>query len=430
MPRDARGLALAVLEAALGPARRPAEEAFHALAARTRLAPRDRAFARRLYATVFRRLGELDRTIDRFCPRPPRRRLVRQILRLGLVQLVHLGTPPHAAVAETVALARRVAPPYGGFVNAVLRRAARERPEPLAGEAAVRANTPAWLLESWTAAFGEARALAVGRVHLEEPPLDLRPLSDAEGWAARLGGVLLPTGVVRLPATRPVEDLPGYAEGAWIVQDLAAGLPARLLAPDAGARVLDLCAAPGGKTVQLAAAGARVVAVDVSAARLGRLRANLARTGLAARVEVVTADARTFTPAEPFPFVLLDAPCTATGTIRRHPDVPWRRKPGDVARMAALQDELLDAAVRALAPEGRLVYAVCSLQPEEGEARVDAFLRRHPGLAVEPIRPEELAGLPATVTAAGFVRTFPSDPAERGGMDGFFVARFRRLARG
>ncbi len=422
---DARALALAVLEAALGPERRPAEETFARLAATSGLDRRDRAFARRLYATALRRLGELDRLMARYCPRRPRRRL-RHLLRLGLVQLVHLATPPHAAVATSVALARRLAPAQAAFVNAVLRRAAREHPPPLAGAAAVEANTPAWLFERWCETYGRAQTLAIGQMHLEEPPLDLRPLADAVLWAERLGGDLLPGGVVRLARAQPVESLPGYGEGAWIVQDVAAGLPACLLGARPHEPVLDLCAAPGGKTVQLAAAGARVVAVDISRSRMERLRANLTRTRLIERVELVAADARSFQPAQPFARVLLDAPCTATGTIRRHPDILWTKQPEDVARMAALQDELLEAAVRVLAPGGRLVYAVCSLQPEEGDARITALLARHPELEVEPPRAEELAGLPVTVTPAGFVRTLPSDLAERGGMDGFFIARLRR----
>lgn len=425
--RDARELALRVLEAALGPQRLPAEETFQRLVARARLDARDRAFARRLYATVFRRLGEIDRLIARTCERAPKR-TVRNLLRLGIAQLVHLGTPPHAAVAETVALTRRLVPAYAGFVNAVLRRIAREAPQPLAGEEAARVNTPGWLFAAWSRAWGEEAAVRIALAHLREPPLDIRPLADPERWAERLGGELLPTGVVRLSRTLPVEELPGYAEGAWIVQDVAAGLPALLLGARPGERVLDLCAAPGGKTVQLAAAGARVVAVDVSAARLVRLRDNLARTGLAERVEVVEADVRTFRPAAPAARMLLDAPCTATGTIRRHPDIPHTKRPEDVARMAALQAELLAAAARMVEPGGVLVYAVCSLQPEEGEERIAALLEAGHDLAPDPVRPEELQGLPARIDAAGCVRTFPFLMEEKGGMDGFFVARLRRRA--
>jgi len=425
--RDARELALRVLEAALGPERRAAEETFQRLVAGAPLDRRERAFARRLYATVFRRLGEIDGLIARACPRPPRR-ILRNLLRLGIAQLVHLDTPPHAAVGETVALTRRLVPAYAGFVNAVLRRIARERPRPLEGAEAARANAPAWLFESWTQAWGEEAALRIALAHLREPPFDIRPLLDPEAWARRLGGELQPTGAVRLFRTVPVEELPGYAEGAWIVQDVAAGLPAMLLGARAGETVLDLCAAPGGKTVQLAAAGARVVAVDVSAARLRRLRENLERTHLAKQVEVVEADVRTFRPEAPAPRVLLDAPCTATGTIRRHPDIQHAKRPGDVARMAELQRALLAAAAEMVEPGGVLVYAVCSLQPEEGEERIAALLEARPELARDPIRPEELAGLPARIDGQGQLRTFPFLLEEKGGMDGFFVARLRRRA--
>lgn len=425
--RDARELALRVLEAALGPQRLPAEETFQRLASRTRLDARDRAFARRLYATVFRRLGEIDRLIERTCEHPPKR-TVRNLLRLGIAQLVHLGTPPHAAVGETVGLTRRLVPAYAGFVNAVLRRIARERPRPLEGEEAGRINAPSWLFAAWSRAWGEDAAVRIAAMHLREPPLDLRPLADPEAWAQRLGGALLPTGVVRLPGTGPVEELPGYAEGAWIVQDVAAGLPALLLDPRPGERVLDLCAAPGGKTVQLAAAGAVVSAVDVSPGRLARLRANLERTGLVERVEVVEADVRSFRPGSPAPRVLLDAPCTATGTIRRHPDIQHTKRPEDVGRMAALQAELLAAAAEMVAPGGVLVYAVCSLHPAEGEERVAALLEARSDFASDPVRPEELRGLPARIDERGSVRTFPFHLEEKGGMDGFFTARLRRRA--
>ena len=425
MERDqgllSRALALAVVEGALGPARRAAEELFQRHPLTARLEPRDRAFARRLYATVFRRLGEIDRALAPLLGRRPKR-LVANLLRLGAAQLLFLKTPPYAAVAATVALARRRAPAYAGLVNAVLRRLAAAPPAPLAPEQAARLNTPAWLWRRWVRHFGEAEALAIARAHLDEPPLDLQVKEDPEGWARRLEARILPDGTLRR-ATAPVETLAGYAEGAFWVQDAAAALAARLLGPVAGEPVLDLCAAPGGKTFQLACAGARVLAVDRSPRRAAVLRANLARLGLEA--EVVVADVRAFPSDQRWPSVLLDAPCSATGTIRRHPDIPWTKREDDLLRLAALQDQLLDSAADRLAPGGRLVYAVCSLEPEEGEERIARLLARRPELVRDPIRSEELRGLPGRLSPLGEVRTLPSGLAEQGGMDGFFLARLK-----
>ena len=246
--------------------------------------------------------------------------------------------------------------------------------------------------------------------------------AHADIWAARLDATLLPTGSLRRPLGGAVRDLPGYAEGAWWVQDAAAALPARLLGDVAGATVIELCAAPGGKTAQLAAMGAKVIAVDRGPDRLARLVENLNRLGLAA--ETVRADAREWRPAEAAPFVLLDAPCTATGTIRRHPDVARLKQPADVARLAALQDRLLDAAAAMLAPGGALVYCVCSLLPEEGPARIAALLGRQPDLARESVT---LEALPEVINDAGELRSLPSHLAESGGLDGFYAARLRRV---
>jgi len=422
----ARQLALDVLEAVFAPKPRPADEVFRSHRLLARLAPRDRAFARLLWATTLRRLGEIDRMLARLVRRSPGR-TARNILRLAAAQLVFLGTPAHAAVAESVALARQRVPARAGFVNAVCRRLAAEPPAPLPDEQAARIDTPAWLFDRWSRSYGEETALAVARAHLHEPPLDLQVRGDPEAWAERLGAEVLPDGTLRRPAGGAVEELPGYAEGAFWVQDVAAALPARLLGEVRGRRVLDLCAAPGGKTAQLCVLGARVTAVEQKPARAALLRANLERLGLEA--EVVENDVREFRPEEPAPFVLLDAPCSATGTIRRHPDIPWTKRPGDIPRLAEVQRGLLAAAAAMLTPGGILVYAVCSLEPEEGPEVVAATLADRPELERVPVLPEELAGLPVDVTAAGEVRTLPSHLAERGGMDGFFVARLRRSER-
>ncbi|MCU0944186.1 MAG: rRNA cytosine-C5-methylase [Rubritepida sp.] len=374
---------------------------------------RDRAAGHRIAATVLRRLGSLDAALEPFLRRAPPAPAQRA-LRIGAAELLLLGTPPHAAVASAVALAPR---PLAGLVNAVLRRLAAEGPAALEGLDAERLDTPAWLWAAWHAAHG-ARVRAIAAAHRAEAPLDLtlRP-----GAPPPPGATLLPTGTARLPPGTRILDLPGFADGAFWAQDAAAGLPARLLAPQPGERIADLCAAPGGKTAQLAAAGAEVFAVEREAARLPRLRENMARLHLSPTI--VHADAATWAPPAPLDAILLDAPCTATGTIRRHPDVAHLKRPKDVARHAAEQRRLLAAAARMLRPGGRLVFATCSLQPEEGEAHLASLPE---GMQLDPIRPEELPGLGAAITPAGALRTAPDLWAEAGGMDGFFAMRLRR----
>ena len=394
--------------------RRPLEDALDALPA---IDARDRAAAHRLAAAVLRRLGSLDAVLEPLLKKAPPEP-VRHVLRLGAAQLLLLDTPPHAAVATAVALARsRGLAPFAGLVNAVLRRVAEAGPSALDELDAARLDTPAWL---WSAWGGEARAIAEAHRHAAPLDITLRP-----GAAPPPAGDVLPTGSVRFPAGSRVPELPGYAEGALWVQDAAAALPATLLAPRPGERIADLCAAPGGKTAQLAAAGAAVIAIERDSARLVRLRENLARLRLAA--ETVAADATAWTPPGPLDAVLLDAPCSATGTIRRHPDVPHLKRPRDLAALTAQQDRLLDAAAAMLRPGGRLLYAVCSLQPEEGRSRIDAALARLP-LRPAPFTPGEMAALPEARTKAGDLRTLPSFWPDRGGMDGFFAARLIRAA--
>lgn len=411
MQDPTRDAAFTLLSAVLD-RHRPLEEALDALPP---LAPRDRAAAHRLTAAVLRRLGSLDAALEPYLAKAPPTP-VRHVLRLGAAALLLLGTPTHAAVATAVALARsRGLAPFAGLVNAVLRRLAAAGPAALESLDGPRLDTPPWLWTAWGAA---ARAIATA--HQAEAPLDL---SVAPGCTPPPDGVALPTGSWRYPAGTRVTDLPGFAEGQFWVQDAAAALPARLLAPAAGARVIDLCAAPGGKTAQLAAMGAQVTAVERDPARLARLAENLARLHL--RAEQVAADARDWRPAVPADAVLLDAPCSATGTIRRHPDVPYLKRPRDIQALAAQQDALLDAASAMLRPGGRLLYAVCSLQPEEGPARAAAALGRLP-LRPDPVHAGEVPGLAEAITAEGHVRTTPALWAERGGMDGFFLARFIR----
>jgi 16S rRNA (cytosine967-C5)-methyltransferase len=335
-----------------------------------------------------------------------------------------MRVPVHAAIDTAVEMARNdpKARHFAGLINAVLRRLGEAGIEP----DTLHLNTPAWLWRRWTANYGEAAAQAIAMRHAEDPPLDITPRADASGWAERLGGILLPTGTVRIasPGGR-VEDLPGYASGDWWVQDAAAALPARLIGDPAGLRVLDLCAAPGGKTAQLAAAGAEVVAVDRAAARLKRVTDNLARLGLAAAT--VAADATQWRPQGLAEAVLLDAPCSATGTIRRHPDIPWLKSPDDVATLVGLQDRLLAAAVEMVAPGGILVFCTCSLQPEEGPARIAALLARDARVERVAVRPEEIGGLPELVTPEGDLRTLPCHLPDQGGLDGFYACRLRRV---
>ena len=400
----ARAAAVAMLDAVLGEGRMLAE------AAGPDLLPEDRARALRLAAAVLRRLEPADRALAAHLrKRPPLRAM--NILRLAVVER-SLGAPGHGVVNAAVEIARagRKTAHLAGLVNAVL-RAVPEGPLPGVQK------LPRWLRQPLVHAWGREAVAGIEAAHAAEPPLDLtlRPGMEApEGEA-------LPTGSLRLAAGGQVSALPGYASGGWWVQDAAAALPARLLDARPGERVLDLCAAPGGKTLQLAAAGASVVALDVSEARLARLRENLARTGLSA--EVVVADALDWQPGAAFDAILLDAPCSATGTIRRHPDLPFVKDGSDLPGLAVLQAKLIDRALGWLKPGGRLVFATCSLLPEEGEAQLSGALARHPGLAVERV---DLPGAdPAWGTEAGGLRTRPDHWAERGGMDGFFMARLR-----
>jgi 16S rRNA (cytosine967-C5)-methyltransferase len=391
------------------------------------LDPRDRAFVRLLLATTLRRLGEIDEVLGFLVERPLEgaNAAGRQVLRLGAAQLLFLGTPPHAAVDTSVRLVVDAGLPHlKGLANAVLRRISRDGPALLGDRDPARLNTPQWLWDSWTGSYGEEATRAIAAAHLVEAPLDLTPRSNAEFWAGRLEGEVLPTGSIRRDGGGNVTELPGFAEGAWWVQDAAATLPARLLGDISGKRVADLCAAPGGKTLQLAAAGAHVTAVDISARRMARVAENLARAGLAA--DLVTADVGKWVTSATFDAILLDAPCSGTGTLRRHPDIAWLKDEEDVGRLTLTQDRLLVRAADFLKPGGTLVYAVCSLQEDEGRARVEALLARDSRLQRVPVQPSELPGLVDAVTPAGDVRTLPSMWAERGGMDGFYVARLQK----
>ncbi|MDF0496049.1 RsmB/NOP family class I SAM-dependent RNA methyltransferase [Bradyrhizobium yuanmingense] len=394
------------------------------------LADRDRALMRRLVATVLRRLGTLGHVLSRLLDKgvPSDAPRAQSALLIGAAQILWMDVPDHAAVDLSVRLVQsdRRAARYAGLVNAVLRRCAREGKALVEEVATQSLDLPPWLLARWSAHYGEATARDMASALGHEPSLDLTVKSDPAQWASRLHGETLPTGTVRMLLHGSVTMLPGFAEGQWWVQDAAAALPARLFGDVKGKSIADLCAAPGGKTAQLALSGAHVTAIDRSPARVARLRENLARLSLQA--ETVVADAVEWTgPAEAFDGVLIDAPCTSTGTIRRHPDVAWLRQDSDIATLAALQQRLLRKSVSLLKPGGTLVYCTCSLEPEEGEQAVAALLAAEPTLRRAPIVASEVAGLDEILNRDGDLRTLPchlpnADP-RLGGLDGFFAAR-------
>ena len=398
------------------------------------LAPRDRAFARLIAATVLRRRGSLDATVAAFLQftLPANGARAHTILLVGAAQLLLLGTPAHAAISLAVDQAR--ASPatrrFDKLVNAVLRRVAEHGPAVLADLAWPEVDISGWMWHRWCQAYGPQEARRIAAASLAEAPLDISVKSDAPGWAERLGGVAIGVGTVRLASASRVEDLPGFADGEWWVQDLSATLPARLLGPVSGLRVADLCAAPGGKTAALATAGACVTAVDRSAERLRRLEANMRRLHIEDRVTIVAEDLRMWQPAASFDAILLDAPCTATGTIRRHPDILHLKRSGDAAAMALVQAELLDRAASWLRPGGTLVFCTCSLEPEEGRDAVAAFLARNAAFTRVPVTATEIAAEPAWISPEGDVRTLPHHPVGAAdappGLDGFFAARLRR----
>ncbi|MBW7922808.1 MAG: RsmB/NOP family class I SAM-dependent RNA methyltransferase [Rubellimicrobium sp.] len=414
-PLAPRRAALALLHAVMAEHRALSDDA----PALTRLPPEERARARRLAADTLRGLSRADRVLaPHLARRPPL--AVLNVLRLAVTEIAH-GEAAHGAVGAAVDLvaADRRHRSLKALVNAVLRKAAPETAALWPGLPPPR--LPGWLRKPLLRAHGAEAVAAIEAVHALPPPLDLTARDDPQALAQATGGTLLPGGSVRLHGPVQVSALPGYEAGTFWVQDAAAALPARVLAPAPGERILDLCAAPGGKTLQLAAAGADVTAVDLSESRLARLYANLARTGLTARV--VAADALAFTESG-WDAILLDAPCSATGTIRRHPELPHIRDAATLPDLVALQARLIDHALGLLAPGGRLVYATCSLLPEEGEQRIAAALARHPGLRLAPARAK---GLPdGACNPDGSLRLRPDLWADRGGMDGFFIARLER----
>ena len=391
------------------------------------LAGADRGFASFIVRTSLRHLGQIDALIDHCIPDalPRKARPVRDVLRIGITQLLFSVTAQHAAVSTTVDLCRDVGQvPFAKLVNAVMRRIQRESAQLLEAQDAARLNTPEWLWDSWIAAYGEETTRAIASMHLETPPVDLTPKSDPEEWAEKLNGSVVLGGTVRLNEASDVTALEGFEDGHWWVQDAAARLAVTLLGDLNDKNVIDLCAAPGGKTMELLALGAKVTAVDISDRRMGRVRENLQRTGYPAKL--VTADARAWEPDTLADIVLLDAPCSSTGTLRRHPDIAHLKSMDDVTKLSSIQDDLLDRASMYLKPGGTLMFVTCSLQSEEGPARIAAFLSRHTDFARNKVQHAELPGLSDAVTPDGDLRTLPHLLGDIGGMDGFFVARLKK----
>jgi len=389
---------------------------------------RDRAFARLITATSFRRLGQIDAALKTFLKRNPEP-LPHAILRTGAAQILFLSTPPHAAVSETVSLLKRSARTkgYAGLVNAVLRRVTEQKASLLAAHPPVK-NIPGWIRASWEKAYGKPVTRRIAAQLIKEPPLDIYVKDNPDMWAERLGGEVLTDHVIRLFGGASVPDLPGFADGEWWVQDVAASLPVDMLGDIRGLTALDMCAAPGGKTLQLAAKGARVTALDKSEERLVRLRENLKRTNLTANITPADGIEWGKTATETYDIVLLDVPCSATGTFRRHPDVLYNKSPKHVASLRHIQRKLLNAAASRVKPGGRLIYCTCSLQYDEGEAQADAFLSKNSNFKLMPrselnfqpdINPLKNAQNDQENT---YLRVLPHFLGERGGMDGFFVA--------
>ena len=367
---------------------------------------------------------------------PENAHALKHLLHIAVAQIFYLNLPDHSAVDLAVEAAN--SDPrnrkYAGLVNALLRRLSRNKERALEHTLHPETNVPEWFSKSIADAYGAEKAAAILAMHAYEPPIDFTVKSDPQAWAEKLGGVALPNGSVRLETVEGnLTDLPGFAEGDWWVQDAAASLPARLMGDIKGKRVADLCAAPGGKTAQLVLQGADVTALDMSENRLKRLQGNLDRLGFKART--VVTNLLDFKPDELFDAVLVDAPCSSTGTVRRHPDVPWTKTPQDIEKLATLQAKLLAHAVNLVKPGGTIVFSNCSLHPLEGEEVARKALKNLE-LAAYPITLDDCPGLEGLITKEGFLRSTPADlPAEHfdgnphmAGMDGFFAARFKRKA--
>ncbi len=397
------------------------------------LDPRDRAFARAIAANTLRRLGQVNAVLAPLVKRSPPGR-VQAYLQTATAQMVFMDVAPHAAVGDAVALikADRKSEPFSGLANAVLRKVAETGKSDAARVPPVE-NIPGWLRSEWERLYGKAAVRRMALLLAQSPPLDLSVKEDPETWARTLGGEVLAGKTVRLSQIGNVASLAGFEDGAWWAQDVAASLPARVLQDVmgdlSGKRVADLCAAPGGKAMQLVSLGADVTAVDLSEARMTRMQSNLDRVGYADHVKTIVADITKFESDEPFDAVLLDAPCSATGTFRRHPDVLYNRKERDITPLTRLQDNLLKQAASLVKPGGVLIYAVCSLQEREGYPRLQKLMKALPDFRLIPFtKLEGLSLMAERLDPEGTLRTLPVDSPDNRGMDGFYIAALQRAA--
>ncbi len=399
---------------------------FHALESR------DRNFVRMLVSTCLRHKGQIEDLIYRAADKNKdiKPEKLKIILSIGICQLLFMNVPSHAAVDMTVELAdKEHMSRQKGFINAILRRITREGEAWRDKQDPSRLNIPQWLLNCWIKDYGLGVTAEIAQACISEASTDItiKNQSEAEHWAAELNANIIPTGSLRRKSGGTITDLAGFDEGMWWVQDAAAAMPAKLFGDLNGKNVIDLCAAPGGKTAQLAAAGAQVIALDRSAKRLEKLKENIERLTLSDKVEVIAADGSVWQPSAPVDAVLLDAPCTATGTIRRHPDVMHLKSAKDLTQLCDIQQRLLENATKMIKPDGVIIYCTCSLQKAEGEDQIEKFLKAHSDFKRAPITEAEVGGVGALVTAEGDLRVLPHYLNDGGGMDGFYVARLTRI---
>lgn len=398
------------------------------------LSPQDRGFVRMLTATTMRRLGQIDDLIGKASERkgeditPP---AVRTLLRMGVAQLCFMVAANYAAVDTAVELAdQKGLSRQKGFVNAVLREVGRHYQMWLPKQDSARLNTPEWLMKLWIDDYGLRTAAEIAQANLSEAALDItvKDPANLDLWAEKLDCTILPTGSLRRRENGNVTTFEGFDDGLWWVQDVSAALPAKLMGDFAGQHIIDMCAAPGGKTAQMAAMGASVTAIDRSTARLRRLDFNIQRLGLTDHVDIAVADSAAWQAKEAVPYILLDAPCSATGTIRRHPDVPYLKSEEDVTRLCDIQRRILNNAAAQLMIGGVLIYCTCSLQKAEGEQQIDWLLENNSSMCRIPIQSEEVDGLSEILTEQGDVRILPFHLATNGGMDGFYIARLTKVS--
>lgn len=410
----------------------PLETALTEQATFQALSRRDRAFARLITTTLFRRMGQIDGTLQSFLRHTPPV-FVHMALRTACAQILFLNTPPHAAVDETISLlkANSSSRKFASMANAILRRVSEQGAERVK-HIAPQENIPLWLRQDWTRHYGRSAMQKMALQLQQIPPLDITfkyPLTEAEQshWQAQMGGFFLPNGSLRRPGIGDITQLPAYDQGLWWIQDTAASLPISLLNINwRGQRVLDVCAAPGGKSLQLVAAGAHVTALDKAEKRLDIMRENLIRTGL--KAELIHTDALDYqAPRAKFDYVLLDAPCSATGTFRRHPDVLYSKQPKDMAFLTGLQATLLDKALTFLCKGGTLIYCTCSLQLEEGPIHMQNLRKTHPHIRHIPINPLHLQLTDSELPTGSDLQTLPHFWRDKGGMDGFFITYIQNL---